>query len=273
MHPPKLLSLWQFGLVCPLLARTAALLGPSSSATLVASTAEDLLLAGGAEVTANPLHCLRSGAPKQQTSASFAVKLSAGAVVTSVSFQYRYTTGFGTTGTGSNFSVEVGGTAIYASPHLVDFPYSSRRSNYSPAVLVTARNMRLQVAGASPRLSIVFDNNDRNVQLLLPLRVDLTCTGAVSCAAFPEVPTFIATNMVLQRAPAQANIWGHNAEPGETVSIQLDGGDSWSTQSNGNGSWLVRLDPHQASAKNHSLSIIFSTSNRSRVLTNVAFGE
>jgi hypothetical protein len=245
----------------------------ASSTTLVASSGEDLRLAGGVEVTANPLNCLRSGVPKQHSTATFAVPLSAGAVITGMFFEYRYTTGFGVTGTGSNFSLEVAGKTVYASPHLTNYPYSSHRPNYSTAVLVTVPNLSLHVVGAGSRVSLVFDNNARNVQLLLPLRVNLTCTGAVSCAAFPELPTFIASNMVLQRAPARANIWGNNAEVGERISVQLDQGSSWNTTANSSGGWLVQLAPQQASAKNHSLAVSFSISGRRRVLTNVAFGD
>jgi hypothetical protein len=262
-------TLWLLLAASALLAKA----GAAGATALVASSAADLRLSGGATVTANPLNSLRSGVPKQHSAAAFAVPLSAGAVLTGASFEYRYTTGFGTAGTGSNFSLQVAGKTVYASPHLTGYPYSSHRPNYSAAVLVTLPNLGLRVAGADPRVTIVFDNNDRNVQLLLPLRVNLTCTGALSCAAFPELPTFIASNMVLQRAPARANIWGNSAESGETVSVQLDRGSSWSTQADGSGSWLVRLAPRQASAKNHSISVNFSISGRRRVLTNIAFGE
>ena len=160
-------------------------------------------------------------------------------------------------------------------------------------VLVTVPN--LQVASQTNKeISFVFANNNRNVQLLLPLRINLTCTGATACAAYPELPAFIASNMVLQRAPARAAIWGHNAKAGETVTVQLDetrldktrqdeilaspsstgaGTNTWTVKANGSGGWLVRLDPQQASAKNHTITISFSLTVRRRVLVNVAFGD
>ena len=58
-----------------------------TSTTLVASTAKDFQLSGGASVTANPLNNLRSGSPKQQTVATFAVPLAVGAMLTSVAFE------------------------------------------------------------------------------------------------------------------------------------------------------------------------------------------
>ena len=60
---------------------------PPSSSVLVATTANDLRLSGGAAVTANPLSNLRSGNPEDHAVATFAVPLSPGTVVTSVSFE------------------------------------------------------------------------------------------------------------------------------------------------------------------------------------------
>ena len=222
----------------------------SASTTLVASTAADLLMSGGAALTANPLNSLRSGEPHQRSVATFSVPLSAGAVITGVSFEYRYTTGFGPSGAGSNFTLQVAGAAVYSSPQLTDYSYSKSHPNYSAPVPATVNNLGLHVA-ADTRVSFAFDNNDRNVQLLLPLRVNLTCTGAVTCAARPALPTFLASNMVLQRAPERATLWGQHAEPGEKVSVTLDRRDSWSATANSSGHWLVRMAPQPASADNH----------------------
>ena len=68
----------------------------ATSTTLVASSAKDLVLSGGAQVTANPLNNVRSGNPQQHTAATFAIPLTVGASISSVSFAYRYMTGFGT---------------------------------------------------------------------------------------------------------------------------------------------------------------------------------
>ena len=122
-------------------------------------------------------------------------------------------TGFGPAGSGANFSLAVAGLTVYGSPHLSDYCYGSNRTNYSAAVHVVVPNLDVHVAPADVHVSIIFDNNDRNLQLLLPLRVVLTCTNG-PCVAYPLLPTFIASNMVLQRSPALANVWGQNAKPG-----------------------------------------------------------
>ena len=80
------------------------------------------------------------------------------------------------------------------------------------------------------------------------------------------------SNMVLQRAPAQPTIWGHNAAVGETVSVQLDQGGLWSTTADSAGHWLVRMAPQEAST-GHTLTLNFSSTSRQRVLQNIAFGD
>jgi len=78
--------------------------------------------------------------------------------------------------------------------------------------------------------------------------------------------------MVLQRAPAQPTIWGHNAAVGETVSVQLDQGGLWSATADSAGHWLVRMAPQEAST-GHTLTLNFSSTPRQRVLQNIAFGD
>ena len=103
----------------------SAAASPSFSSSIEAATTADLVLTGGAALAANPLLSLRSGEPQALSSATFAVPLAAGAVLTSVSFDYRYTTGFAG-GNGSNFSLAVGHSVVYRSPQLADFPYLLR---------------------------------------------------------------------------------------------------------------------------------------------------
>ena len=250
-----------------------------SSTILVASAAKDFLLTGGAQVTANPLTNLRSGNPQQRTVASFAVPLTLGVSISSISFSYRYMTGFGPSGVGSNFSLVVAGRTVYRSPHLTDHIYSkSSPTNYSTVVGVAAANLSLSATAANNRVSLVFDNNDRNLQLLLPLKINVSCTGSPggSCAAYPLLPTALASNMVLQRAPARAAIWGLNAHPGEKVTVRLSNHrgatTTWSTTAAAhNGSWSIAIDPQPVSVD---CTIEVSTSGgRSQVLTNVAFGD
>ena len=265
-------------------AATVAAASPVSSTTttLVATTAKDLRLSGGAEVTANPWANLRSGNPNEHTIASFAIPLALGANITGISFGYRYMTGFGPSGVGTNFSLVVAGHTVYRSPHLTDYDYSKAHpTNYSSIKTFSVNTLNLRIASANQRISIIFDNNDRNLQLLLPLQVNVSCIGSTagSCAAYPLLPTAIASNMVLQRAPAQPNIWGTNAHPGATVTVQLrhhgsnkdSVAGSWSTTATRNGSWLITMDPQPVST---GATIEVSTSSgRSQVITNIAFGD
>lgn len=145
---------------------------------LVADCRSDFQYAGGAAETADPLHSIRSGDPSHSTSASPLRALLPGATVISIAFSYRYSTGFGPTGEGTNFTVRVAGQAVYASPKLVDYRYSENRSNYSLPVPVSLSGLSIIVpsnATDGARISFEFDNNDRNVQLLLPLNLTLTC--------------------------------------------------------------------------------------------------
>ena len=139
LHSP-LLGLLGLLLACLAAASTsAAAASPATSSTsLVAAQAADLILGGGASVTSNPLANLRSGNPKQRATASFAIPLTAGAVITGVSFDYQYMTGFGPAGVGANFSLVVAGTAVYSSPHLTDHTYAPHAplQTHSPCISI-----------------------------------------------------------------------------------------------------------------------------------------
>lgn len=258
----------------------------TTTTTLVAASAKDLVLSGGAEVTANPLANVRSGEPKENTTASFAIPLQQGVNITGISFGYRYMTGFGPAGVGTNFSLVVAGRTVYSSPHLTDYTYSKAHpTNYSSTKIFSINTLNnLRVASAHHQISIIFANNDRNLQLLLPLRVNVSCTGSTggSCAAYPLLPTAIASNMVLQRAPARPNIWGNNVHPGETVTVQLTpaaaaaagaagAASSWSTTAAQNGSWSIAMDPQPVSTG--AAIEVRTSSGRSQVITNIAFGD
>ena len=125
-----------------------------------------------------------------------------------MAFEYSYTVGFGAagTGTGSNFTVRTSGAEVYTSPHCTEYPYSKNHPNYSLPVAVDVPVSVLIPTGIEKaRVAFEFDNNDRNIELLLPLRVNISCVGG-PCAARPLVPTFIDSNMVLQRAPHRSHI-------------------------------------------------------------------
>ena len=146
----------------------------------------DWAYAGGAAETVDPVHSVRSGDPKQHSSASVLRELLPGALVTSVSFHYQYNTGFGPSGVGANFTLRIAGTSVYESPELTEFRYSQNRSNYSLPVTVDKAGLVIKVptTGGPTRLEIDFANNDRNVQLKLPMSFVLTCANG-PCASPP----------------------------------------------------------------------------------------
>ena len=163
------------------------MLGLVAATIFVVDEPGDLVMAGGASVVAAPLYALRSGNPGERTSAAFrAARLQPGAAVSRVQFAYRYDTGFGPPGDGANFSLRVGGATVYASPRLTDFSYDHNRSNYSRPVAVDAA-VAVRI-GAGAGIELAFDNNGRNVQLLLPLTVRIECAGPVGCIPPPPPP-------------------------------------------------------------------------------------
>ena len=87
-----------------------------------------------------------------------------------------------------------------------------------------------------------------------------------------SLPTFIASGMVLQRAPLKARLWG-NATAGTTVRVQVNGEIAHKGQAivTADGSWSVDLDPREASPSSK-IEIVPSSGNPV-VLTNVAFGD
>jgi hypothetical protein len=127
--------------------------------------------------------------------------LNPGATVVSISFAYRYDTGFGSTGVGSNFTLLVADQPVYESPHFIDYSYSQNKSNYSQPVAVAAAARVVVPSGprASPsRLEFRFDNNARNVQLLLPLTITIECIGEVPCTPPPPQQSHV---LVFEHAP------------------------------------------------------------------------
>ena len=109
-----------------------------------------------------------------------------------MSFSYRYLAGYGPTGRGANLSVSIGGTTVYASPPLDRYNYSDPsdppHTAYSPAVAVAATGLPLTVPAAGARIEVRVWNNDRNVQLLLPLDFEVGCATATCAAAGPWRP-------------------------------------------------------------------------------------
>ena len=102
-----------------------------------------------------------------------------GSKLTGVSLAFRYVTGYGHAGTGqgANLSLTVnddpvrsGGEAIYASPHYTEYAYADNNTNYSAPVHVQLTDLSIAASARyTSRLQFVFQNNDRNLQILVPL--------------------------------------------------------------------------------------------------------
>ena len=190
---------------------------------------------------------VRTGNPGQTSAAAFKLVLAPGSTLTSVDFSFRYVTGYGPTGVGANLSLSVtgGGSGgdhhpLYASPHFVDHSYSHNNSDYSAPVAVHVSGIALAAdADADSRLTLTVANNGRNLQILVPLQVTVSCTGADKCLVPGAAPTppptpappppafsFAASygdHMVLQRAPQRATIWGFT-NSSDPVQLAADGG-------------------------------------------------
>jgi hypothetical protein len=93
--------------------------------------------------------------------------------------------------------------------------------------------------------------------------------SAPSAAAPLRLHNMMSSNMVLQRAPHRAVMWGQ-AEPWRTVSITVDEQHIVSTAVDGDGYWRAELQPHPP---------VFNTTLRvtdgftTTTLLNVAFGD
>jgi hypothetical protein len=77
---------------------------------------------------------------------------------------------------GANFSIEIAelcgsapGVVVYRSPDLTDYPFDGCSNCYSPPVYEYVHGLAIPVQQPSV-IKFVFQNNDRNVQLLLPIQ-------------------------------------------------------------------------------------------------------
>ena len=154
----------------------------------------DFLLAGGAGFI--PGHgaptgmSLRTGSPGQKTAASFPRSVfTPGAKITEISFSYRYISGYGLAGHGhgtnislyaSDEPLQIGGTLLYSSPHYNDYAYATNNSNYSKPIEVHLSGLSIPASkDFTTRLQFGFWNNDRNLQILIPISMNLTCAGNI----------------------------------------------------------------------------------------------
>jgi hypothetical protein len=123
-----------------------------------------------------------------------------------VSFAYQYETGY--TGTvGANFTLELAGTQAYASPLLTGYPYEKKGTKYSPPVSVNTQGLSIAIPSSGGAATFKFQNIDKNINLLLPLKISFTCAGSSACFVDQSVPpcTYPANcpGKVLPRADKQ----------------------------------------------------------------------
>ena len=103
------------------------------------------------------------------------------------------------------------------------------------------------------------------LRLLLPLVVLLVLVASSSSLFIPQA---ISSNMVLQRGPQSARLWGW-AAAGSTVSVSLDS-TGYKVLAQADGSWTVDFPPQQASTNR---SVLIEGDGESVQLLNVAFGD
>jgi len=134
---------------------------------------------------------IRSGDLWQRTFATVKPYLLRATVVKAIDLEYRYISGYLPAqglGTGANLTLRVGNADVYSSPHFREFSYDKNRSNYSNPVPVHSDGLAIQVAG-NDAIQLIFDNNDRDVLLHMPLRINLTCApGPCVQVTVPEGP-------------------------------------------------------------------------------------
>ncbi len=134
---------------------------------------------------------LRTGSPGQRTAASFPSNavIAPNTTITGIDFSYRYICGYGAAGEGhgANLSLAVtddpvrvlNGAVLYASPHYTDYSYAANNSNYSKPVVVSLKGLKVQGSTAlTTRLQLAFYNNDRNLQILVPIGMNVTCESS-----------------------------------------------------------------------------------------------
>ena len=134
---------------------------------------------------------IRSGDLWQRTFATLRPYLLRGTEVKAIDLDYRYVSGFlplHGQGTGANLTLRVGDADVYSSPHFRDYSYDKNRSNYSKPVPVRSNDLAIKVDG-DDAIQFIFNNNDRDVILHMPIRINLTCApGPCVQTTVPEGP-------------------------------------------------------------------------------------
>jgi hypothetical protein len=135
---------------------------------------------------------IRSGNLWQHSLATLKPYLVQGSELKAIDFDYRYITGYQPAhgeGVGANLTLRVGNADVYSSPHFRDYSFDKNNSNFSKPVPVRSNGLAVKVAG-DDAIQFIFDNNDRDVILKLPIRINLTCAAPGPCVqvTVPEGP-------------------------------------------------------------------------------------
>ncbi|XP_056622150.1 sialate O-acetylesterase [Triplophysa dalaica] len=109
--------------------------------------------------------------------------------------------------------------------------------------------------------------------MLTPVWLVLFALTSVLSAEKLRFASYYGSHMVLQKAPAQAVVWGY-AEPGAEIVLSLCGSLNVPASSAHvvNGIWRITLSPVEAGGP-YNLTISQSTTNSSVMLTDVLFGD
>lgn len=107
-----------------------------------------------------------------------------------------------------------------------------------------------------------------------PLLLAALHLALVAATSGLKVPTFIDSNLVLQRAPTAAVVWGWaNVSTETSVTATLNGVPCGSTKVAADGSWTITLTP-QPAGTGHTLVLATNAASSAPItLTNIAFGE
>ena len=103
----------------------------------------------------------------------------------------------------------------------------------------------------------------------LPFRVNVTVTGGDAPQAVLRLNNYFSNNMVLQRAPQQAVIWGYG-QPGQVVTVQLDNSNVALVTIPDSGAWRAKLPP-QSESLFHDITVFDSVTTVT--LSGVLFGD
>merc|ERR1711957_84590 len=153
----------------------------NSSTAMFAASVANLEFANGA--TAGGAPSIRSGNPGQSTSVTLRADIADSVKrLATLSFSYRYVSGYGKADErrGANFTVvlrdleeNLKDVLVYKSPELKYYPYDGYAGGchtcYSPEMPVVANLSNAMSIGTNYTIAFLFDNNDRNIELALPI--------------------------------------------------------------------------------------------------------